>query len=78
MRSHTITSEPGKFAEEFREKERKRAFKALEGADSFVVITKKGGGNDCIASIEGDHVKMMAFNCHIAEEQIIKSIKEEK
>ena len=71
MRAHTITSEPGGFADEFREKERKRAFIALQHADSFLLITKKGSRNNCISAIDGDHTKMMAFNCHLAEQKLV-------
>lgn len=75
MRSHNINAEPGEFSNEFKEKERKRAFKALESADSFLLITKVGTGNDCISAVEGEHTEMMAFNCHLASQELVKAIK---
>jgi len=75
MRAHNITSEPGEFSDSFKEKERIRAAVALSEADSFLVITKKGTGNDCISAIDGGHTKMMAFNCHLAEQELIIATK---
>ena len=50
--------------------------KKLKNADSFLLITKKGTGNDCISAIDGNHTKFMAFNCHLAEEKLIDVIKQ--
>jgi hypothetical protein len=77
MREHTITSEPGDFSDKLKEKERRRAIVALISADSFLVITKKGSGNDCISAIEGEHTEIMAFNCHLAEQKLISVLKKE-
>ena len=76
MKEHRISLKDGEFSDKFRETERARAMIELKKADSFVVITKIGTGNDCISAIEGDHTKTMAFNCHLAEQGIIKAIKE--
>ena len=75
MRLHNITSEPGKFASEFKKRERKRAFIALKHADSFLLITKVGTGNSCISAIDAEHTKMMVFNCHLAEQELLMVIK---
>ena len=71
MRSHNIQSEPGKFSDEFKEKERKRAMIALQKADSFLLITKKDTGNECISAIDGEQTKMMAFDCHLASQELL-------
>jgi len=76
MKTHRILLSPSQFSDDFKEQERKRATKALAEADSFVVITKKGGHNDCVSALEHDHTKIMAFNCHLAEQGILESIKE--
>jgi hypothetical protein len=77
MRSHIITSEPGGFADDLKEKERKRAQKALESASSFLIITRGPGGNDCISAMSGlEDLGFMGFNCHLAEKKIIEAIKE--
>lgn len=73
MKKHRITLKSSKFSDDFREKERARAMKELEKAESFVLITKIDEHNDCISAIEGDHTKYMAFNCHLASEEIMKT-----
>jgi len=76
MKNHRITLEDGEFADEFHKQEKARAMKELEKAESFVLITKIGEHNDCISAIQEHHTKFMAFNCHLAEQGIIQTVKE--